>query len=271
MEANLDIRATKGMDFVQPEDCYVPDCLFPTDNDWEVPALRLDRQPDFCQIPWLCYGEQKRTFDMGGTGTLHFYTDDYRYGDIYEHPEKILQHHPRNIVEPNFSLFNETPSAFGLQAVYKKRWIARAMQEKGLGVFVDLNVAQKFYKLNLIGIPKGYGSFCTRGYSDRLPALELEYNIAKTIAGDNELLFVCYGGGRECKAFCQSVGAVYVTPIATAKQKDKAWEQLKKDGCIVFTDDDYSVKAIEAAQKAIWDEQVLNFNETKQIGGQNNE
>lgn len=202
---------------------------------------------------------------MQGCGTLHFYTDDYRYGDIYDHPEKILQHHPNSVVEPNFSLFNETPSAFGLQAVYKKRWIARAMQEKGLGVFVDLNVAQKFYKLNLIGVPKGYRSFCTRGYSDRLPALELEYNIAKMVAGSDDVLFVCYGGGRDCKEFCKSVGAVYVTPIATAKSKTKAWEQLKADGCIVFADEDYSVAAIEAAQKAIWDEQVLNFNQTKQI------
>lgn len=126
---------------------YVPDCIFPTDNDAEVPMLRLDMQPEFCDIPFVCFGEQKRTFQMNGCGTLHFYTDDYRFSVLYEHPEKILQHNPRNIVEPNFSLFNEMPVAFGLQAIYKKRFIARAMQEKGIRVFVDLNVAAKFYKL----------------------------------------------------------------------------------------------------------------------------
>lgn len=42
-----------------------------------------------------------------------------------------------------------------MQAIYKKRFLARAMQEKGIGVFVDLNVAPKFYKLNLMGVPKG--------------------------------------------------------------------------------------------------------------------
>lgn len=57
---------------------------------------------------------------MNGGGTLHFYTDDYRFNSIFEHPEKILQHNAAQIVEPNFSLFNETPIAFGLQAVYKK-------------------------------------------------------------------------------------------------------------------------------------------------------
>lgn len=70
---------------------YIPDCLFPTDNDIEIPMLRLDVQPKFCDIPFVCFGEQKRTFEMNGQGTLHFYTDDYRFNTVYEHPEKILQ------------------------------------------------------------------------------------------------------------------------------------------------------------------------------------
>ena len=26
---------------------YVPDCIFPTDNDAEVPTIRMDMQPEF--------------------------------------------------------------------------------------------------------------------------------------------------------------------------------------------------------------------------------
>ena len=95
---------------------------------------------------------------MLGAGTLHFYTDDYRFQSVYDHPEKILQHNPANIVEPNFSLFNETPIAFGLQHIYKKRFLARACQEKGIRVFVDLNVAPKYYKVNFLGVPRGWSS-----------------------------------------------------------------------------------------------------------------
>lgn len=95
---------------------------------------------------------------MNGGGTLHFYTDDYRFNAIYEHPERILQHNPAQIVEPNFSLFNETPIAFGMQAIYKKRMIARQMQEQGIRVFVDLNVANKFCAFNLLGVPKGWSA-----------------------------------------------------------------------------------------------------------------
>lgn len=123
----------------------IPDQLFPCDNDLEIPTLDLNMQAKACDIPFLCFGEQKRTFNLNGSGTLHFYTDDYRFNVVYEHPEKIVNHHPHNIVEPNFSLFNESPVAFGMQALYKKRWIARAMQERGIGIFVDLNVAQKWY------------------------------------------------------------------------------------------------------------------------------
>lgn len=208
-------------------DTYIPDCLFPTNNQMDIPTLRLDVQPSCVEIPFLCFGEQKRTKNMGGHGTLHFYTDDYRWQPIYEHPEKILAHNPGSIVEPNYSLFNETPMAFGLQAVYKKRWIARAMQDRGIGVFVDLNVANKFYAANLFGVPKGYGAFCTRGYSDRIPALEYEYLIAERIADGNPLTFVVCGGGEVVKQWCREHNCAYVTPIVVIKNKIKAIEQMK--------------------------------------------
>ncbi len=210
----------------------IADSLFDSNNEFEVPNLLLDVQPEGCEIPFLCFGEQKRTTDMCGSGTLHFYTDDYRWQSVFEHPEKILAHHPANIVEPNFSLYNETPVAFGMQAVYKKRWVARVMQERGIGVFVDLNVANKFYAMNLLGVPVGYSHFCTRGYSDRLPALEFEHQIARTMANGNPLTFVVYGGGREVKAWCAANGAVYVTPIIAIKNKVKAIEKMKANVAI---------------------------------------
>lgn len=209
---------------------YIPDCLFPSDNQMEIPSLILDVQPTHVEIPFLCFGEQKRSKNMNGCGVLHFYTDDYRWQSIYEHPEKILKHNPCAIVEPNYSLFNETPVAFGLQAVYKKRWIARAMQERGIPAFVDLNVANKFYAINLFGVPKGYGAFCTRGYSDRLPALEYEYIMAERIADGNLRFFVVYGGGMEVKEWCmRHPKAYYITPIIAIKNKIQAVELMKRN------------------------------------------
>ncbi len=214
---------------------YIPDCLFPSDNQMEIPTLRLDVQPTHVEVPFLCFGEQKRTKDMQGSGVLHFYTDDYRWQAIYEHPEKILKHNPGAIVEPNYSVFNETPVAFGLQGIYKKRWIASAMQDRGIPVFVDLNVANKFYAINLLGVPKGYGAFCTRGYSDRLPALEYEYMIADRVADGNLNFFIVYGGGEEVRKWCFAhPKAYYVTPIIAIKNKLKAIEAMKRNSAIRY-------------------------------------
>lgn len=235
----MDKNAIQAME----QDLFCPDAYFATDNDLEIPTLRLDMQAKYCERPFVLWGEQKRTFKMNGQGVLHFYTDDYRFGDkLYQHPEIILQHNPASIVEPNYSLFQDTPIAFGLQAVFKKRLVARSMQEKGIRVFVDLNVAAKFYKLNLIGVPMGWSAFCTRGYSDRLNYLAFELEMAKMMADGNPLLFVVYGGGQPVKEFCKQNGLIYVTPIIAVKNKAKALEKIKET--VAFFGEEVSVKEL---------------------------
>lgn len=85
----------------------------------------------------------------------------------------------REMVEPNFSLYDTTPIAYGLQLIYKKRWIARFWQECGAAVYADLNVARKFAEYNRLGIPDGYNAFATRGYADREEYLREEIKIAQ--------------------------------------------------------------------------------------------
>ncbi len=221
-------------------DVTIPDVLFPTDNELEIPTLDINMQADGCQIPFLCFGEQKRTCNMHGTGTLHFYTDDYRFKSVYEHPEKICKHNPAFIVEPNFSLYNETPISFGIQSLYKKRWVARTMQNKGIGVFVDLNVAQKWYQLNMLGVPRGWRAFATRGYSDRLNNLAFEYSIAKDWAMGREPLFVIYGGGSPCRQFAMKHGCVYINPVVTTKKKVDALKKIYEG--VAFFGEEFSIK-----------------------------
>lgn len=243
---------------MEDDKLIIPDSLFPTDNVLEIPTLRLDMQATTCDIPFVCFGEQTRKFKMNGAGTLHFYTDDYRFSAIYEHPEKILQHEPRNIVEPNYSLFNETPIAFGLQAIYKKRVLARSMQEKGLRVFVDLNVANKYYAYNLIGVPGGWSSFCTRGYKDRMNALEFEFLIARRIAKDNPLTFVVYGG-EDIKLWCMENQCVYVSPVVVLKNKERALRKMLENTSLsLFTEQFEKDKMIEGIKSQISDNRIIN-------------
>lgn len=246
------------------KDITIPDTLFPTDNEFEVPTLDINMQAQECQIPFLCFGEQKRTYNMGKQGTLHFYTDDYRFMSVYEHPEKIcLQHNPANIVEPNFSLFNETPISFGIQAIYKKRWISRAMQSRGIGIFVDLNVAQKWYQLNMLGVPRGWRAFATRGYSDRLNNLAFELSIAKDWALGKTPLFVIYGGGNECRRFAQQNGCIYINPVVTTKKKIEAAKKIAEG--ITFFNEEFSVKK-ELEKLTPFTHQIEDFSMSKQTG-----
>lgn len=255
---------------VQPAEAYeyfIPDTLFPSSNDWEIPDLDDSMQAQEVAIPMCKWGEQERTLDLRGNGTIHFYTDDYKFAALYERPEKLSNAHPRNIVEPNFSLFLDMAPAFGLQAIYKKRVIARMMQDRGIRVFVDLNVAQKFIKLNMIGVPRGWRSFATRGYSDRLGGLELEYRIAEASASfaGRKPLFVVYGGGAKCKDFCKEVGAVYITPNLDIKNREWKFEQLLKDDVIAFTDMDYSRAALEEGKTQVRLDQVMDFGKVEQL------
>lgn len=243
-------------------DDIIPDTLFPTDNDAEIPTLRLDMQAQEITNPFLCWGEQKRTTNLLGLGSMHFYTDDYRYKVLYDHPEQILRANPRNIVELNYSLFSDMPIAFGMQRIYKKRWIARVLQDRGIRILVDLNVNQKYYKLNMLGVPMGWRAFATRGYSERLTNLEYEYSIACSWAGGEIPLFVIYGGGAECRRFAQThPGCVYANPLVTTKNSLKALKTIHEG--VAFFNEDFSIKNLE--KMTPWDNQLEDFRQNNRL------
>lgn len=200
---------------------YIPYAQFPTDNEFDIPCLDINMQAKMVEIPFVIFGELKRTFNMMGKGTLHFYTDDYRFAGVFKNPEYILRCNPSSIIEPNYSLADDMALAFGLQAIYKKRLLARYCQEYGIRVFADLNVPEKFLKYNMLGIPKGWSSFATRSYSQNPNWLEVQYQLARYWAGDNKLTFVVYGGGEEAKKFCYKNGCVYMQPYVSTKTKNK--------------------------------------------------
>ncbi len=130
----------------------------------------------------------------------------------------------KECVEPNFSLFQTTPVAFGLQLLYKKRWLARWLQECGIRVWVDLNVAPKFRELNKLGVPKGYNAFATRGHEGELCHLKAELQIAREISGIETPNMIVYGGGDECKSYCIQNNLIYVDPYQVDKRNSRMEE-----------------------------------------------
>lgn len=180
-----------------------PPCNFPTDNYWGVPCL-LPGFPVAVPAPVLPWGCQARTRFMNGA--WHFYTDDSKFEALWKSPQDLLKSSPVGFCEVNFTIPEDVPAAIALYQVYRKRFLSRAWQSKGLNCFVDLSVHQCFEEINLLGIPDGWGAFCTRGSWD-IELLRRQLAIAREF--NKNSLFLVYAGGKKIEAFCLDNGLYY--------------------------------------------------------------
>lgn len=201
------------------EDFYrsmLTDCIYESNNEFEIPNLLLEKQAGKLLLPFAPWGADSRL--RKDVSTYHFYVDDYRFEAIWKDPVKVLTSGVKALVEPNLSVYDTTPIAYGLHQIYKKRWISRYFQECGILVYVDLNVSVKFREYNKLGIPKGYNAFFTRGYSDRLEYLKIELEAAKEISGLNNPNLLVYGGGENIRKFCVENSLVYIEQFINDKK-----------------------------------------------------
>lgn len=192
----------------------VEDRLYPSDNWFDVPTLDISMQAGRLEVPFVPFGT---AFKMQGAKTMHYYVEDYRFAGLWENPAKGVNETVKQAVEPNYSLFDTTPVARGLERIYRKRWIARWWQDCGIRIYVDLNVSAKFYEYNLLGIPLGWNAFATRGYRGKLNALHEEHAIAQRVSGCDKPNMIVYGGGKEIHEYCMAHSLLYVTDFMTEK------------------------------------------------------
>lgn len=192
------------------------DCLYASNNPFDIPTLDLKMQAGNLELPLSPWGANSRL--RKDVTTYHFYVDDYRFEHLFKDPIKLLMSGCRAIVEPNCSCHDQTPIAWGIQLIYKKRWLARYFQECGIKVYADLNVSHKFIEYNKMGIPEGWNAFFTRGLDDWMASLESDYQVAKEISGLDTPNLIVYGGGKEVQKFCQKHNLLYVTDFINAKK-----------------------------------------------------
>lgn len=175
----------------------VPDAVWGSDNEYGIPLLDLSMQATCLEAPFAGWGTFSRKNKM--TGTYHFYVEDYRFDNLWKHPEDVVNSACHSVVEPNFSIYDDMPRAVALYQVYKKRWISRWLQSVGVTIFVDCNISMRYADLRFIGVPKGWKAYCTRAYSDHLDETELEYLQALEHSESDSIIFVCYGGGKKAE------------------------------------------------------------------------
>lgn len=156
------------------------DLRFPQDEH-DIPMLSLERQAFGLDLPMMAWGSIKRGRPM--RGTYHMYVHDHDFIRVWDNPDIVVQTECAAVVEPNFSVFTDTPLPVALWAIYRKRWLARYWQERGINIWVDLRVAPAWRDINLLGVPPGWQCYATRGYADDLPLLDHDYATARQRCG----------------------------------------------------------------------------------------
>lgn len=198
----------------------VPDAKFPSDSVYGIPMLKPDLQAQFCDLPirgWGCLARKDRM-----RGTWHFYVDDKKFNGLWKHPEGVLKTKCINTCEVNFSTDDQMPFAVAIYRTYQKRWLSRYWQEYGLPIFVDLNVADPYQELNLVGVPRGWRSFSTSACDSRLDVLQQHLNLARDFAERKDINFLVYGGTTKTGEFCQENDLVHVPDARWVARLEKA-------------------------------------------------
>jgi len=174
--------------------------IFPHTDLYEIPQLDITKQGDFINLPVAGWGSVSRRTRF--RGTWHFYIDDAKFTALWKHPETLLKTKSIYAVEPNFSTHEQMQFPVVLYRLYQKRWLSRYWQEHDVGIFVDLNVADCYQQLNLLGVPSGWQSYATHAVDSRLDLLEKHVEMAQSHAKDKIKMLV-YGGGKKTARYCE--------------------------------------------------------------------
>lgn len=182
--------------------------ILPSSNVLDIPDLSQDFQATGVTEPIVAWGSVARTTRIPG-GTWHFYVDDHRFRALLGDAAPVAESGAAQATELNVSIFDTTPRFEALARIGHKRGAARLWQRAGIRVFVDLNVPERYFEDNLLGVPSKWSAFSTRGYASRPEDLIAEHGLVRDRA---ELLMLVVGGGKVIQDTCRSLSGVVWVP-----------------------------------------------------------
>lgn len=204
------INEETGRETISKDD--VPDAIFPSDNEWDVPNLLLSHQADFADLPVLAWGSQRGRKGKTNVGTYHFYTTDSHIEPLWKNPSHVVNTVVKCVTELNFTVYPDTPKAVALWHTYRKRWLSRYFQSYNIKIFVDINVNEGFYDMNFIGVPDGWKAYSTRGYAMNIEngAMDREIDLARQKAKTKDILLLVVGGAKSVQSYCKKHGFIWI-------------------------------------------------------------
>lgn len=186
------------------------DIIFPSLNEYGIPELLLTHQSPCVDLPFTPF---RKMATSRIKGTLHFYVDDYRFASaLWGKPWMFNEHFGKitSMCEPNYSHSLDTPKAVIIHQTFQKRWLGRYWQQYGFKIIVDLCIVPEWLNIATLGVPNGWSAFSTRIYGDRPNWAHEQFKKACDIAGHNQPLFLCYGGGRTSRAIALENGWMWI-------------------------------------------------------------
>ena len=161
---------------------------------YEFPIIKK-QNIDVNKIEFLSYVNTKKNDDTNKNKTIHFFTYDWLFENVYEKPElameKLKQYYA--VLSPEFSLYWDMPKALQIFSTFKNRWSGAFFQKHGMKVIPTVCCAgDDSYDFCFDGIEQGsvvaVSTYCREEYKHEFMK---SYN--KMIEVIKPTGIICYG------------------------------------------------------------------------------
>jgi len=162
---------------------------------------------------WVRWNDRDNSWRAQAPTVLNFYCDDTRFSSLWTRPDQVMRRGSISAcVEPNYSTIDGGSRVLNEHAIYRKRWVARAWQELGMPVIVDLHVADDIRHHALAGVPRSWQVYCTRWVrKDGLRPVERDWSMVCEHRGDELGTMIIYGGySDDLTSLCEERGWIHV-------------------------------------------------------------
>ena len=167
---------------------------FKTVGKYDMPLIKK-QNIDIDKIDLWCYTKTKLNDIENRDKTIHFFTYDWLFENVFEKPEMVMEKLSQYyaILSPEFSLYWDMPKTLQLYSTFKNRWCGAYFQKHGLRVIPTVCCAgNDSYDFCFDGIEEGsvvaVSTYCRKDYKNEFME---SYNKMLEIIKPSGI--ICYG------------------------------------------------------------------------------
>ena len=108
---------------------------------WGIPLVHRQKIDTDAISLIACSDTRRNDHSENCRKGVHFFVDDYRFKDIYVHPQRTLDKYAQYafLLTPDFSTYADMPIWRQIESVAQNRWIGAFWQSKGLQVIPTIS------------------------------------------------------------------------------------------------------------------------------------